>query len=392
MQKSIILLCFETISTFFSAIFTFACGFYILTITDSGSIFGSYLAVLSIITILTSPLLGNLIDRHSNKKILLFGQLLSSMSLFIFACLHHNDIYSIFTVMIILVFVDAMVKTTISSNFKFVTGPYLEKMVSIRQTIQAASLLITPILGGVIVAIIKINTLAFINVATELIGLILLLFLTFKNPTVHHKAKSFSKGLLEGMTYLFHHHPLKVIIITSLCMNFLCNALIVGFPIVIVNQLHYSSKLLGMAEGVLGGAIVLSSLIIAMFKINSHIKNLYVISMILQALSLLIVASTYFLLTNPMLVYSLILLSNFLLGCSVSLNNIPFQMMMHHTIEENFKSRVFSLTQSIVSGLTPLSYVLFGLLVPLHYGIVYVVCSIIAFIVVLFFRKSYIHE
>ncbi|MTV23101.1 hypothetical protein FMF08_08925 [Staphylococcus delphini] len=122
-----------------------------------------------------------------------------------------------------------------------------------------------------------------------------------------------------------------------------------------------------------------------MFKINSHIKNLYVISMILQALSLLIVASTYFSLTHPMLVYSLILLSNVLLGCSMSLNHIPFQMMMHQMIEEHFKSRVFSLTQSIVSGLTLLSYVLFGLLVPFHYGIVYVVCAVLAFIVVLFF-------
>ncbi|HEC2195329.1 TPA: hypothetical protein R1934_001146 [Staphylococcus delphini] len=93
-----------------------------------------------------------------------------------------------------------------------------------------------------------------------------------------------------------------------------------------------------------------------------------------------------------MLVYSLMLLSNVLLGSSVSLNNIPFQMMMHQMIEEHFKSRVFSLTQSIVSGLTPLSYVLFGLLVPFHYGIVYVVCAVLAFIVVLFFRKSYRHE
>lgn len=122
-----------------------------------------------------------------------------------------------------------------------------------------------------------------------------------------------------------------------------------------------------------------------MFKINSQIKNLYVISMILQALSLLIVASTYFSLTHPMLFYSLILLNNVLLGCSVSLNNNPFQMMMHQMIEEHFKSGVFSLTQSIVSGLTPLSYVLFGLLVPLHYGIIYVVCAVLAFIVVLFF-------
>lgn len=73
-------------------------------------------------------------------------------------------------------------------------------MISIRQTIQTTSLLIIPILGGFIVAIIKIHTRAFINAVTELIGFVLLLFLTFKNPTVHH-TKSFSKGLLEGMTY-----------------------------------------------------------------------------------------------------------------------------------------------------------------------------------------------
>ncbi|HEC2172898.1 TPA: hypothetical protein R1915_000953 [Staphylococcus delphini] len=56
-------------------------------------------------------------------------------------------------------------------------------------------------------------------------------------------------------------------------------------------------------------------------------------------------------------------------------------------IEEHFKSRVFLFTQSIVSGLTPLSYVLFGLLVPFHYGIVYVVCAVLAFISCCFLEK-----
>lgn len=51
-------------------------------------------------------------------------------------------------------------------------------------------------------------------------------------------------------------------------------ALIVGFPIVIVNQLPYSSKLLGIAEGGLGGAIVLSSLVLSMMKSMTALKSL----------------------------------------------------------------------------------------------------------------------
>ncbi|EGQ3245073.1 MFS transporter, partial [Staphylococcus pseudintermedius] len=55
MNKSIILIIFETISIFFSSIFTFACGFYVLKITHSGSTFGTYLAILAVITTVSSP-------------------------------------------------------------------------------------------------------------------------------------------------------------------------------------------------------------------------------------------------------------------------------------------------------------------------------------------------
>lgn len=55
MNKSIILITFETISIFFSSIFTFACGFYVLKITHSGSTFGTYLAILAVITTVSSP-------------------------------------------------------------------------------------------------------------------------------------------------------------------------------------------------------------------------------------------------------------------------------------------------------------------------------------------------
>lgn len=42
MHNIVKLLCFDTLSTFMSSIFSFACSFYILTLTGSGSLFGHY--------------------------------------------------------------------------------------------------------------------------------------------------------------------------------------------------------------------------------------------------------------------------------------------------------------------------------------------------------------
>ncbi len=116
MQKSVILILFSTISTMFSDIFTFACGFYVLQLTGSGSLFGTYLSILAIIQVLTMPIFGNMIDRHSNQKMLILGQVLRVITLFIFSMAYHEEIASIFWVMIVLAIIDMIVKTIVSSN------------------------------------------------------------------------------------------------------------------------------------------------------------------------------------------------------------------------------------------------------------------------------------
>ncbi|MEL4231752.1 UNVERIFIED_CONTAM: MFS transporter, partial [Staphylococcus pseudintermedius] len=157
----------------------------------SGSTFGTYLAILAVITTVSSPFLGNLIDRNSNKLILITGQLLSISILFIFFLIYNDEVYTIFLVMVVLVFVDSIVKTTISSNLKFITGDYLEKVVSIRQTIQSSSVLITPLLGGFIVALIDLKYLALINMFTEFVAFLLLLLLNFRSGNITSRNQKF---------------------------------------------------------------------------------------------------------------------------------------------------------------------------------------------------------
>ncbi|EGQ2723275.1 MFS transporter, partial [Staphylococcus pseudintermedius] len=196
--------------------------------------------------------------------------------------------------MVVLVFVDSIVKTTISSNLKFITGDYLEKVVSIRQTIQSSSVLITPLLGGFIVALIDLKYLALINMFTEFVAFLLLLLLNFRSGNITSRNQKFIHSFLDGIKHLISINNLKIIFIINLFINFLCNSLVVGLPIIIINHLNMNAKYLGLAEGTLGGAIVASSIIISILNIQNRLKFLYLFSMLLQAVSLFIVSLTYF--------------------------------------------------------------------------------------------------
>ncbi|MDT0921254.1 MFS transporter, partial [Staphylococcus pseudintermedius] len=212
---------------------------------------------------------------------------------------------------------------------------------------------------------------ALINAFTEFVAFLLLLLLKFKSGNITSRSQKFTHSFLDGIKHLISINNLKVIFIINLFINFLCNSLIVGLPIIIINHLNMNAKYLGLAEGTLGGAIVASSIIISILNIQNRLKFLYLFSMLLQAISLFIVSLTYFDTITKFYIFIIILISNLLLGFSVALNNIPFQVMLQKIVDENYKSRVFSIIQSMSSSITPVSYVLFGFLIPLNYFLIY---------------------
>ncbi|WMZ71246.1 helix-turn-helix domain-containing protein [Staphylococcus pseudintermedius] len=61
-----------------SSIFSFACSFYILTLTGSASLFGTYLGAIAMIETLALPLIGTFIDRVAHKRLLMIGQSIST--------------------------------------------------------------------------------------------------------------------------------------------------------------------------------------------------------------------------------------------------------------------------------------------------------------------------
>ena len=391
MQKSVILILFSTISAMFSDIFTFACGFYVLQLTGSGSLFGTYLSILAIIQVLTMPIFGNMIDRHSNQKMLILGQVLSVVTLFIFSMAYHEEIASIFCVMIVLAIIDMIVKTIVSSNLQYITQDYFERVVTIRQTIQSATMIAVPIVAGFLVTLVHINTLALLNSFTEFVGLILIFMLRFKPANALSKSIKFIEGMAESFKYVFKNRNLSTLFLTSSVINFLGQSLTVGLPIIIVTLLGYSSAHLGTMESILGVALLLTYITMNFFNMKNNLKKLSVLSKLILIVSLFVIASSNLFIAISFWAYIVMIIGIVLIGIAIPIDNVPFQIMIHKTIDEDYKSRVFALLQSLATGLNPLGLIFFGFVIPYSYGLVFLISGICMIFVMLYFIKNY-HE
>lgn len=390
MKRSLYLLCFDTLSTLGSGIFTFTCSFYILQQTESGSIFGLYLALLTIVNTLTTPFIGNLIGRHHNKTMLFIDQIVSIVALSCFALFYNGQYVFIFLLMMILVVVDVIVKTIVTSNLKWITGNYLERVISIRQLIQSSSMLASPIIGGILISFLSIQHVSLINIMTEGIALIFIFLLTFKTGQTTQKRKSFWGDFKAGVQYLYQMTEVKYLLVIAVFMNFIMNVLIVGIPILIVQQLSLSSKHLGVAEGTLGVSLIVSALIFSVIPLKNQLRRSYLYALMLQLLILILYLIVISLGLSSTIVYGTVLIGQLLLGLSITLGNIPYQILLQHTVDEAYKSRVFSVNQSFVSALVPLSYILFGFLLPLSFTFTLVGCAVsMGLIVIIFLKKIY---
>ncbi|MDA3098010.1 hypothetical protein [Staphylococcus pseudintermedius] len=61
----------------------------------------------------------------------------------------------------------------------------------------------------------------------------------------------------------------------------------------------------------------------------------------------------------------MIIIGIVLIGIAIPIDNVPFQIMIHKTIDEDYKSRVFALLQSLATGLNPLGLIFFGFVIGL---------------------------
>jgi len=358
-----------SVSKLGSYIYTFAIGLYVLKLTGSGQTFAMTIMFGILPRVILGPFIGNLTDRL-NKKILVVGSDIFNgllmMFLFIYALNGELTISIIYGTSVLLAISATFLETAfMAAQRDIVKLETLTRLGSLRQSLDSIINLASPLIGGLIYALVPISFFLLINGISFLLSAFSELFINFKynkEPSVETEKKSFFADMKSGFSYFKNESILKSISKYALLLNFFLTSMSVVLPFALVNILKIEDGLYGfimsaISLGALGGAILVG-------KKNSKLTSGYMIRTIfLMGLSFIIMGiSMHSFFGSGAIVLVVIGLSGFIMVASATAINIPMGVFFQTSVDPAYLGRIHSIIGTLASAITPLAYIIFGFL------------------------------
>ncbi|MDU6359685.1 MAG: MFS transporter [Clostridiales bacterium] len=359
----------NTISRLGDSIDAIAYSWMAYEITNSASWLAIIIGVNAIPTILFQPLVGALVERINQKKLMVLTDLGRGLIVFLTALfLITGDL----TAWILLIF--TFLNSTLEA-FRMPVGMAVYPKIiskekytlatSLNQSISQIAQIIGMAATGFIIGLMGTGGAIMIDATTFIISGIILSFLKLKQSTSSEKMelsfKNYVIDLKEGLHYFKSHKLVLVICLLGSLMN------VIVFPIGSF-QAVYINDTLGLAAIALSVSSIAFSLGMALTsylypKMSKHIPRYKlflgswgVLMVLLIALSL---NGPHFI---PTVIWIMLFLTFFLSGCSLALLNIVANVSFMEHVEENYLARIGGLFNSMVMLATPIASFFFALI------------------------------
>ncbi|HHT7238851.1 MULTISPECIES: MFS transporter [Bacillus cereus group] len=390
----------KTISIFGSSIYSFALGLYVLQITGSALNFAITLILGTIPMIVMNPFAGVIADRVDKKKLVICMDLLNGgllIAVYIVSINYGLNLFIIYaTTFLMSVFTTFFGIGLEAAKPNIVSEKRLMSINSISKIIDSVSLILGPMLGGIVFAVLDIKTFIIINGISFILSGISILFIHFNlfeyniNKECSNREINFIKDIKEGFSYLIERESLKntFIILTSLNF-FLGFAVIVPLPYIINTVLNLSSKQFGMIHGTFPVGMIVGAILVK--KITDRFSYSYLLKKSSFMLAIFMIISGIPVLFKNIEVDNFVYVTMyciimFFLGLMIALIDIPLTYFMQKEIPDEYRGRVLSIGLSIGKMMQPIALALSGLL--LNYIPAYML-SIAGGIVFLILNKAY---
>ncbi|OOR31813.1 MFS transporter, partial [Bacillus mycoides] len=174
----------KTVSIFGSSIYSFALGLYVLQITGSALNFAITLILGTIPMIVMNPFAGVIADKVDKKKLVICMDLLNGcllIAVYIVSSNYGLNLFIIYaTTFLMSVFTTFFGIGLEAAKPNIVSKEKLMSINSISKIIDSVSLILGPMLGGIIFAVLDIKTFIIINGISFILSGISILFIHFK--------------------------------------------------------------------------------------------------------------------------------------------------------------------------------------------------------------------
>lgn len=229
--KNIILYSFgKIISVFGTAIYSFALSLYVLKITGSAFSFAITLVLGVIPAIIMNPFAGVIADKVNKKTLVVVMDFLSGILLVIvyFVCMNYelNLIIIYSTTFLLTVFSNFFGIGLEAAKPNVVSESMLMNINSISRILDSVSLILGPMLGGIVFVIFDIETFIIVNGVSFILSGLLMMCIHFKlfqdqsNEGSSNGKIHWIRDIKDGFYYLIERKRIKNMFIIFIFINF----------------------------------------------------------------------------------------------------------------------------------------------------------------------------
>lgn len=353
------------LAQFGSSILSFVLGIYILKTMNSVFLYSVSQVIGPAVAIVLLPVLGGVIDKFNKNKIIRISQFISCIAIILFLLMNTGGAISFFQIIILLVALklsDQFLSTTLnSSTISIVSEDRVQSFRSNIQFIQAASMVLSPIIAIFIFDKFSLIGVLLIELLIEFLVLTIYWKINFQNKYTKEELEDQSIIFLfkSGINFILTYKKIIFGLLFVLMINFILGIVNVGLPFVQLNKLALSNKAFAINDSILAIGLLLGSLI------ASKIRSKKILSIARYAISLIGLGTLLLgILLNIDLsknIWTLVIGGYFLiLGLSITICNILISSWSMVKIPQEFQGRVFAVLNALTQISLPLSMLLFG--------------------------------
>ncbi|MGH0555232.1 MFS transporter [Bacillus pretiosus] len=366
----------KTVSIFGTSMYSFALGLYVLQITGSALNFAITLILGTIPMIVMNPFAGVIADKVNKKKLVVCMDLLSGcllIAVYIVSSYYGLNLFIIYTTTFLMtVFTTFFGIGLEAAKPNIVSKERLMSINSISKIIDSVSLILGPMLGGIVFSVFDIKTFIIINGISFILSGIALLFIHFKlfecniNEENAKRRVNFIKDIKEGFSYLLEKESLKNTFHILISFNFFLGfAVTVPLPYIINTVLNLTSEEFGIIQGTFPVGMIIGAIVVK--KITDRFTYSYLLKKLSSMLSVIMIILGIPVLFKSFEVNDLVFVITYcvvmiFLGFIIALIDIPLIYFMQNEIPDEYRGRVLSIGLSIGKMMLPIAMALSGLL------------------------------
>ncbi|MDT3493497.1 MFS transporter [Bacillus toyonensis] len=340
-------------SSFALAFFTFSQTWYIAKTLNLEASLGVVFVALSVPRLIFMIIGGAVADKFPKKNIMFYSNIIRAIlvaTILTWFIVGDVTLYTFALFALFFGLADAFFWSADGSILpELVEKSRLTQANSLTQMTNQASVILGPVLGGILIKFTNYETIFSITILLLIVAAILVQKIQFTMSEQKDTDKGMFTSIKEGILYVKESPFLSTFLLCSAFLNlFLIGPMQVGFPLFVKNVLHGDSLQFSYLEAAVGGGMAIGAVIVGLKNINRR-RGLFCIIMML-------LSGIFFLSINFSTVLWQALLAGMFYGITIAMAIVPLMAMIQATVKEEMMGRVMSLLMLSSMGFIPLSY------------------------------------